>query len=130
MQRCTKLTSTKCPSGLTRSHSFPKSAWTFSLLTNRLNALPGGNSGEVTPVPMPNTEVKLSSANGTAGEALWESRSLPGALLKGPISYEMGPFFFCFWRLLQEIPRSVKLGRISTASRCCRLLLEAGVGWV
>ena len=32
---------------------------------------------KVTPVPMPNTKVKLQSADGTAGEALWESKSLP-----------------------------------------------------
>ncbi len=29
----------------------------------------GSNSGEVTPVPMPNTEVKLSSADGSWGFA-------------------------------------------------------------
>ena len=39
---------------------------------------PGGNTGEVTPVPIPNTEVKLSRADGTAGATLWESRTLPG----------------------------------------------------
>ena len=39
---------------------------------------PGGNTGEVTPVPIPNTEVKLSRADGTAGASLWESRTLPG----------------------------------------------------
>ena len=39
---------------------------------------PGGHSGEETPVPIPNTEVKLPSADGTAGESLRESRSLPG----------------------------------------------------
>ena len=39
---------------------------------------PGGNSGEATPVPIPNTEVKLSRADGTAGATLWESRTLPG----------------------------------------------------
>ena len=33
---------------------------------------------KVTPVPIPNTKVKLHSADGTAGEALWKSRSLPG----------------------------------------------------
>lgn len=32
----------------------------------------------VTPVPIPNTKVKNQSADGTAGAALWESRSLPG----------------------------------------------------
>ena len=38
-----------------------------------------GNDGvKVTPVPIPNTKVKLHCADGTAGEALWESRKLPG----------------------------------------------------
>ena len=37
----------------------------------------GGNSEEVTPVPIPNTAVKLFSADGTAWEAAWESRSPP-----------------------------------------------------
>ncbi len=37
----------------------------------------GDNSGEETPVPIPNTEVKLSSADDTWREAAWESRSLP-----------------------------------------------------
>ena len=31
----------------------------------------------VTPLPIPNRSVKPLRANGTAGEALWESRSLP-----------------------------------------------------
>ena len=37
----------------------------------------GGDSEEATPVPIPNTEVKLFSADGTAREAVWESRTLP-----------------------------------------------------
>ena len=37
----------------------------------------GGNAGGVTPVPISNTEVKSSWADGTAGATLWESRSLP-----------------------------------------------------
>jgi hypothetical protein len=37
----------------------------------------GGNGEEETPVPIPNTAVKLFSADGTAREAEWESRSLP-----------------------------------------------------
>ena len=39
---------------------------------------PGGYTEEVTPVPIPNTEVKLFRADGTAGASLWESRTLPG----------------------------------------------------
>ena len=37
----------------------------------------GGNSEEAPPVPIPNTEVKLFSADGTARETVWESRSPP-----------------------------------------------------
>ena len=39
--------------------------------------LSGGNSVGVTPVPIPNTEVKPHSADGTALATEWESRSLP-----------------------------------------------------
>ena len=35
----------------------------------QIATLPGSNGGEVTPVPMPNTEVKLSSADGSWGFA-------------------------------------------------------------
>ena len=38
----------------------------------------GGHGEEETPVPIPNTEVKLLSADGTALETGWESRSPPG----------------------------------------------------
>ena len=37
----------------------------------------GGNSEEGTPVPIPNTEVKLFSADGTAWDSAWESRTPP-----------------------------------------------------
>ena len=37
----------------------------------------GSNSVEVTPVPISNTEVKLYSADGTARETAWESRTPP-----------------------------------------------------
>ena len=33
---------------------------------------------KVTPVPIPNTKVKLQSADGTALETVWKSRSPPG----------------------------------------------------
>jgi len=36
------------------------------------------HDGGATPVPIPNTEVKPSSADGTARAAWWESRMLPG----------------------------------------------------
>ena len=37
----------------------------------------GGHRIRVTPVPIPNTEVKPATADGTAWETAWESRSLP-----------------------------------------------------
>ena len=37
----------------------------------------GGNGGGVTPVPIPNTAVKPSSADGTWDASPWKSRSLP-----------------------------------------------------
>jgi hypothetical protein len=43
----------------------------------------GGDSGGVTPVPIPNTEVKPSSADGTWAETPWESRSPPDFSLTG-----------------------------------------------
>ena len=45
----------------------------------------GDNSGEATPVPISNTEVKLLSADDTWWEAAWESRTLPvfyGSMVK------------------------------------------------
>ena len=36
----------------------------------------GGNSCEDTPVPMPNTEVKLTNAESTWLEAAWKDRTL------------------------------------------------------
>ena len=41
---------------------------------------PGDHSEGVTPVPIPNTAVKSLSADGTAWETAWESRTLPGLL--------------------------------------------------
>jgi hypothetical protein len=39
------------------------------------NVLGSDDSQEDPPVPIPNTEVKLYGADGTAGVTLWESRS-------------------------------------------------------
>ena len=41
---------------------------------------PGDSSGEATPVPIPNTEVKLSSAEDTERAAFRENRPSPGFL--------------------------------------------------
>ena len=49
----------------------------FSDLQIRIE-FPGGHRSRVTPVPIPNTEVKPATADGTACVGAWESRSLPG----------------------------------------------------
>ena len=46
---------------------------------------PGDSSGEATPVPIPNTEVKLSSAEDTERAAFREHRSSPGFLRFRPV---------------------------------------------
>ena len=46
---------------------------------------------EATPVPIPNTEVKLHIADGTARVTVWESRSLP-AFIYAPLIKFRGAF--------------------------------------
>ena len=53
----------------------------------------GGHRIRVPPVPIPNTEVKPDTADGTIWETVWESRSLPALLPKGPRRCVSGPFF-------------------------------------
>ena len=48
---------------------------------------PGGHRSRVTPVPIPNTEVKPATADGTARAGGWESRSLPGINYKARVDY-------------------------------------------
>ena len=55
--------------------------------------VPGGHRREVTPVPIPNTVVKLSSADGTAGATSWESRSLPGFIIEAGCAGAYPAFF-------------------------------------
>ena len=45
----------------------------------------GDRTERVTPVPIPNTEVKPLRADGTARATLWETRSLPGLNQKAPL---------------------------------------------
>ena len=53
----------------------------------------GGDVDEATPDPISNSEVKLIGADGTAREAVWESRTLPGnsSLRNGPIGPAKAP---------------------------------------
>ena len=49
----------------------------------------GDHGGGETPVPIPNTEVKPASADGTWGVAPWESRTSPDFFFKAPV--DRGP---------------------------------------
>ena len=53
-------------------------------LTTEAKRFLGGYAEGVTPVPIPNTEVKPLWADDTARVAVWESRSPPGILSKRP----------------------------------------------
>ena len=56
---------------------------------------PGGLTARVTPVPIPNTEVKPRRADDTALETTRERRSPPGLKFKGRIRQKrMRPFLF------------------------------------
>ena len=56
---------------------------------------PGGHRSRVTPVPIPNTEVKPATADGTARATSWESRSLPGLFFRGRRRVCVAGLFFC-----------------------------------
>ncbi len=53
----------------------------------------GGDGGGVPHVPIPNTTVKPSSADGTWTEGSWESRTLPS---KEPLPKSLGGGFYLF----------------------------------
>ena len=49
----------------------------------------GGSVERVTPVPIPNTEVKPLGADGTARATAWESRKPPGLLVASPLGVKL-----------------------------------------
>ena len=64
-----------------------------SKIGNRqLHSFSGDFVGRVTPVPIPNTEVKPAGADGTARETAWESRKSPG-LIQKPARVSRAGFF-------------------------------------
>src|SRR4051794_25127256 len=65
----------------------------------------GGHSGQETPGPIPNPEVKPASANGTAPDRMWESRTPPNILLRRGHRHG-GPF--CMSELGQGVRTAVR----------------------
>ena len=53
-------------------------------LYERVVRFPGDLCDEATPVPIPNTVVKLASSDNTAGATQWEDSPLPGNLTARP----------------------------------------------
>ena len=70
----------------------------------------GGESGGVTPVPIPNTEVKPASADGTWAETPWESRTPPDFSLRARPS---GLARSSFWARLDRGPEGLRTPRES-----------------
>ena len=64
-----------------------------------MSKFPGGHRGRVTPVPIPNTEVKPATADGTACVGVWESRSLPGLFHQARLNQRRA--FLLYWRLVR-----------------------------
>jgi hypothetical protein len=75
-------------------------------LIRRVDKFSGGFVERVTPVPIPNTEVKPLGADGTALEAAWESRKPPDYYLaKARTGLKPGGLFV-FGALLDNDPAS------------------------
>src|SRR3990170_6621940 len=55
----------------------------------------GGYTGGVTPVPIPNTEVKPSRADDTMTERSWESRTPPEYIIRAHHPSDDGFFYWC-----------------------------------
>src|SRR3954452_504664 len=68
----------------------------------------GGKSGQKTPGPIPNPEVKPASANGTAPDRMWESRTPPNNLSGEGVTPVVAPsLHFRHSAFLRVIPASV-----------------------
>ena len=62
----------------------------------RHHSLFGDHSEEATPVPIPNTAVKLLSGDGTTGFIPWESSTSPKLFDPGRVVFDYPACFFFF----------------------------------
>ncbi len=76
---------------------------------------PGGHRSRVTPVPIPNTEVKPATADGTARAGGWESRSLPGINHQSPSFNEDGLFLL---RQFSQLDSGILIALLMTMRTC------------
>src|SRR5258708_28658815 len=99
-------------------------------LQGPVDEFPGGHRSRVTPVPIPNTEVKLATADGTAWVTAWESRSLPGLFSTTSPLLERAAGFFCgaiHSQTPAQAPPALRPRRRSASSRDDRR--SAGGDW-
>ena len=78
-------------------HSTINITYTFACVQIRHNPLSGGYCGEVPPLPIPNREVKLTCADGTAMQC---GRVGSRLLSFFSLDYESSRGFFVFMRIL------------------------------
>ena len=67
-----------------------------------LKKISGGKDGKETPVPMPNTEVKLTGAEDTKMETSRENMKLPGNIWRRILN-RYSPSFFLFNEITEYI---------------------------
>src|SRR5436189_3261884 len=88
----------------------------------------GGHRSRVTPVPIPNTEVKPATADGTVWETVWESRSLPAVRQTKNARRQVGRFCL-YGNDPNRVPRLIRLACQPHAGRLPdpdKLLLGSG----
>ena len=68
-------------------------------------SLSGGHRRGATPVPIPNTEVKPSTGDGTNGAIRWESSKLPGLIIKRALALASARFLFIDWEAVVPTTR-------------------------
>lgn len=83
-----------------------------------MQRIPGGDAGGATPVPIPNTVVKPSWADGTALATARESRSPPGVMPRGGESLPS----MLFRAGAREVPRLLAVGRYGENDRVMRMV--------
>src|SRR5260221_13088971 len=69
---------------------------------------PGDHTARVTPVPIPNTEVKPRRADDTARATVWERRSSPGLKLQKAVLSNQSGLFVLVPHFLFAIGRSAQ----------------------
>ena len=108
-------------------HSTINITYTFACVQIRHNPLSGGYCGEVPPLPIPNREVKLTCADGTAMQC---GRVGSRLLLSGSLDYESSRGFFFVTQISQMTQIFSLLLFLSSHRfhRCAQILDLLGLG--